>query len=161
MFDKGGTVKWIMPMLLLVACGGAATEEDLAPIVAPIEEAQELLENFENQVGAGLTYGDMVTEWPGVSADVVGLIDDIVDDVADVADLPEDDRVELLAYGAGVARAHDLWAETVEKVADYLRDDVTPESDISTAYRLAALGMVNLDVLRNAARTPGAATTTT
>ena len=147
-------------LLLISACGSAVTEKDLVPVVAPIVQSQDLLENFDNQVSAGLTYGDMLSEWPAVSARVMGLIDDIADDIDAVVDLPPVDQEELLAYGMGVAEAHDRWAATVQNVADYLRDDGT-ESAIASSYGLAGVSMANLDELRTAAETPGAALSTT
>ena len=150
----------VITLLLVSACGSGVTEKDLEPVVAPIVQSQDLLENFENQVSAGLTYGDMLSEWPAVSAKVIGLIDDIADDIDAVVDLPEVDREELLAYGMGVAEAHDRWAATVQNVGDFLRDDGT-ESAVASSYRLAGVSMADLDELRAAAEAPGAALSAT
>lgn len=102
----------VIVLLLLSACGPSVTESDLEPLVAPIVQSQDLLENFENQVNAGLTYGAMLSEWPAVD------------------------------------------------VGDFLRDDGT-ESAVTASYRLAGVSMANLDELRAAAETPGAALSTT
>jgi hypothetical protein len=153
----------LAPLAILVmaaACGSNVTAEDLAALADPVVEAQELLENFENQVAAGLTYGDMRTTWPPISAEVSGLLDDVTDQPQAVTDLPEADRDELLDYAFAVALAHDRWAATSQAVSDFLSDD-GPESEITTAYSDATQSMEDLDDLRRAALEPGAEPTTT
>ncbi len=114
--------------------------------------AHEALENFELQIDAGLTYGDMMADWPAVSATVIANLD-VIDVIFD-EDFPESEITDSLAYSLGIARAHDAWAETVDAVRGFIRDDES-ESAITTKYSAADRSMNGLDDLQDAALSPG------
>jgi hypothetical protein len=138
---------------MAIACGGTSAQ-DLEALLVPAVEAQDLLEDFQRQVEGGLTYGDVLEQWPQVSADVRGLIDDITDELETLADLSEADLEDLTNYVQVIAASHDSWSHVHSSVGDFIRDDA-PESDISTRLNSAIRVTETLDAARAVAINPG------
>lgn len=137
-------------MLLLVSgCSGGASADELAGEIAPIVDAHDELRDFAARVGAGLTYGDILSDWPNVSARVVRQIEDFDSDGHDDAN-----SCDELTYVLAVASAHDAWAEVVSAVGDYIREDGA-EATIGKAYSDADIAMSVAGNIKDDALEPG------
>lgn len=140
-------------VFLVIACGGTSAE-DLEEILTPAVEAHDLLEDFQRQIEGGLTYGEVLSTWPHVSADVRGLVDDITDDLESLEDLGEADLEDLSNYVETIAVSHDSWSEVHAAVGAHIRDDA-PEATISQRFDSAIRVTESLDAKRAIALNPG------
>ena len=119
----------IVAIAALVACGGSGLSEDeLAATLAPLTDAHESLEDWQFQIEAGLNYGDTLSGWPEVSADVRGNLG-----VESLAEL-DDEFCDASLYLIGLASLHDQWSEVVDAIRSYIADD-EDEALIAAKYQ--------------------------
>jgi hypothetical protein len=146
---RTGFVELAAVILLLAGGCGGASADDLAEEVAPLVDAHDELRDFQAKVSAGLTYGDVLSDWPTVSARIVRELEDF-----DLEDHDEANSCDELTYYLAIATAHDDWAAVVSAVGEFIRDDGR-ESAISDAYDDADISMTVTSRLRDGALEPG------
>ena len=142
------TTRWILALALIAGCGSGANEEDLAAAVAPLVDAHDALEDWQFRVEAGLSYGDILSEWPDVSADVRSDLD------LEALELGEDDSCDAVAYLTAIAAVHDQWSEVREAVRSFIQDEGS-ESLIASEYAQVDRMIDEMETTKPYALTPG------
>lgn len=127
---------------VLVACGPGAEEVDA--VVSPIEDVVDELEDFLFKIEGGLTYGDVRSEWPVVTASVRRQINDLDD--LDFTILSEDQADAAMRAVTAAAGAHDLFGLMAQAVGDYIQQ----EGDEAVISRNLDDAIRRLDAARDA-----------
>lgn len=134
----------------VASCGSSgANAEELADEVAPLVEGHDALRDFMFQIEGGLTYGDLLAEWPTTSATVRRSLDDF-----DIESSDDSNSCDATVYSLGIALAHDEMSGIHDAVGGYIRDD-EPEWKIGTAFESAEVAMEALSAMRDDALAPG------
>jgi hypothetical protein len=136
--------------LLLTACGGGGlSEEEVAEYMEPLTAAHDELLNWQFRVEGGLTYGDIISDWPDTSAAVRGDLDRF-----DAGDVPESEQCDAGVYALSIALAHDGWGQVRQSIRDYIYED-GPEDAVGDELEDTMLLMDVTESAREKALRPG------
>lgn len=131
--------------LLVGSCGGQSAEDALVEGLAPLDAAHEQLRDFQRAVDAGMSYGDILSEWPRVSVAFQASMDEF-----ERAALPEPDRCDADQWQAFLLLAHDGWEGFRDGVAMFVEGSI-PEELVPVGYSLGENSMNISETLRERA----------
>jgi len=126
----GRRLEWLSALVVLViaACGGPDAQDSLEAALLPFTDAQRSLEDFQYKVEGGLSYGDMLNEWPNVSAAVMRSFDDF-----EIGQIARSNVCDTERYYDQIEMSHADWADTVAAARAYLQEEMG-SSAISTSH---------------------------
>jgi hypothetical protein len=132
----------------------AVTVADLERAAAPLVQAHDALRDFQYKIDAGLTFGEVIRQWPDVSATVRRIVLDFRFDDSSILSFTDRSYIEL--YRTAIVEAHDAWLEMADNIGKHLRSttrDSFWEIQAVAAYGEAQTAMKKAAEMRGKALT--------
>jgi hypothetical protein len=121
--------------IVAASCGGGGmSEEELEQELSLLTQAQRDLEDWQLSIDAGLSYGDVLSDWPATSARVQRSLTDF-----DISDISDADRCDVEKYFESLETSLEDWASLSDAVSRYVDGSLT-ERLVDMEYGIASIG---------------------